>query len=632
MPKARPFTAQALQQAKQCAEATPTWLNRPTVMGIAIDSEDTFEVDDAIWLEPNVDTGGATLWVHVADPTAFIPHGSVLDLEILEHCQTIYGHGFSDPMMPFVLSSQAISIGTDESGTAKPSLSVSMEIDAQGHMSNIKLEKTVLRSGAARLSYNQADDALMDALNPKYAMLHYLDVWAHKLTSRRRLDGGFAGTPQGTLVADEDGNLVPMPFRSQQLVAEFMIAANTAVARYLHEKGVPGLFRNQAWIDGTTWQTAHDLQLLVYRTDLLERARYQSIAHGHASLRLAQYTHFTSPLRRGTDYVNHRIVSAMLEHSHLPYSPSQLEQLAENFNIFVEQHSQFKDESNRQLRHYQAMQKANREGLQELDEKDFLRVLTNSLEGKTAQLHRPYVGLVTNEQSDELDLEWTSGVLEETNRRLKTAAFISAETLDKILEWAAKPVGAVLRSAMLNLLTAQPYLAATILNRRNGSRSVVYVEIGNAGDPQFLAWATVLEKTTREPGIDSSRQGAKNAACTAWCRDYLENSLIVKEALSTAAYENVVNDSADTEQISEITEIDTSINYIGLVNEWCQKQGIASPDYSDCTATSTGFLCKAWLEWQGSKIYGQASSRTKQQAKRQAAASLLSKLTGKVHF
>jgi exoribonuclease R len=89
MPKPRPFSAKALHQAKLCAETTPSWLQRPTVFGIAIDSAATIEVDDAIWLEPLVPTGAAILSVHIADPTVWIPLDSPLDLEILSRCQTL---------------------------------------------------------------------------------------------------------------------------------------------------------------------------------------------------------------------------------------------------------------------------------------------------------------------------------------------------------------------------------------------------------------------------------------------------------------------------------------------------------------------------------------------------------------
>lgn len=626
MPKPRPFSAKALYQAKLCAQATPTWLQRPTVFGIAIDSAATIEVDDAIWLEPLVPTGAAILWVHIADPTVWIPLDSLLDLEILSRCQTLYSSGQADLMMPSALSAHAISLAPDLTNTPKPALSVSMHIDPDGRISNIKLQQTLLTLGALRLSYPQADEVLIDALHPHFAIMRYFDAWAHKLAARRRRDGGFTGTPLGKLFADEDGNLVTMPFRSQQIVAEFMIAANTAVAHFLTQQGMNALFRNQAWSDGSTWQSAHDLELLTHRTDLLERACYGIDERGHASLRLAHYTHFTSPLRRAPDYVNHRIISALLHQQQTPYTSSQLQQLAEQFNLFAQQHSQVIDENARQVRLYQAERKARSQGLQQLDEKEFLRVLTAALSEAIDQPPHSNKVIASSAQSEEFDHDWLLEVLQETVRRLDAGLFLSTETFDKILDWASTPVAAILRPTMLSRLMKQPSLATMILNRRAGSKSIDYAEISNAGVPQFHAWAILLGKTTQHPGIDSTRQGAKNAACSAWCRGYLEDSLIFKEELSTADYAQVSKDVTSNQLSQALTDASPSENFIGAVNEWCQKQGIASPDYTDCTPTPSGFVCRVCLEWQEGKFYGEGSGKNKQLAKQKAAANLLSML------
>jgi ribonuclease R len=127
---------------------------------------------------------------------------------------------------------------------------------------------------------------------------------------------------------------------SHQLIEEFMLAANEAVARAVRHKPLPCIyrvhekpdpeklneFREQAALQGHRagdltqrgelqkllaslrgQPTEHALKVALLRS--LKRARYSAEPLGHFGLAKTNYTHFTSPIRRYADLVVHRVLA-----------------------------------------------------------------------------------------------------------------------------------------------------------------------------------------------------------------------------------------------------------------------------------------------------------------------------------
>ena len=163
---------------------------------------------------------------------------------------------------------------------------------------------------------------------------------------------------------DEDGKLTSadkMRFHSQVIIMEMMVLANTAIANWLSERDIPALYRNHT---AKTIAPGQDKILEALRvlgsekairdrlTQYLNRAEYSSSLVGHFALNLGAYTHFTSPIRRLADLINHRIIKAELRGEASPYSKKELDTLAAHINETV------REDDRRSEAHHKAKAKA----------------------------------------------------------------------------------------------------------------------------------------------------------------------------------------------------------------------------------------------------------------------------------
>ncbi len=136
-----------------------------------------------------------------------------------------------------------------------------------------------------------------------------------------------------------------------------MILANTAVADWAANQGLPILFRNHEAnpVTGTGSSVAKELlvaaadpahfeRVRVRMQSTLRRAAYSATVHGHYALSLAAYTHATSPLRRLADLVTQRVIFAHLDGVAQPYGHRQLARIAEELNHRITAEKEAKSE------------------------------------------------------------------------------------------------------------------------------------------------------------------------------------------------------------------------------------------------------------------------------------------------
>ena len=119
--------------------------------------------------------------------------------------------------------------------------------------------------------------------------------------------------------------------RSHLLIQEFMILANRAVAQWLADQDIPALYRNHTaraispdreTMNQTLMTLGSGAAIRKRLTSWLNRAEYGPALVGHFALNLPAYCHFTSPIRRLADLINHRIVKALLKQQDSPlYHP-----------------------------------------------------------------------------------------------------------------------------------------------------------------------------------------------------------------------------------------------------------------------------------------------------------------------
>jgi len=304
---------------------------------VTIDPDDARDFDDAIHVDK---TGtGWRLGVHIADVAAYVEPESALDREARRRGNSVYLPDRVIPMLPERLSNGVCSLNP---GVDRLTHSVFIHFDKNGVAKNSRFARSVIRS-AHRLTYKQAYEILTGP--PRNQLGERLHVaWElAALLRRKRFEHGALDLdfPEVKVRLDQKGYPVKLERvendESHQLIEEFMLAANEAVARELKKRAIPTMYRVHENPEPEKLAEYREFVLsfnyrvgdLTHRAELqrllasirgkpeeqalkiallksLKRARYAPQPLGHYGLAKANYLHFTSPIRRYADLVVHR--------------------------------------------------------------------------------------------------------------------------------------------------------------------------------------------------------------------------------------------------------------------------------------------------------------------------------------
>jgi ribonuclease R len=308
---------------------------------ITIDPDDARDFDDAIQVEKT--NSGWRLGVHIADVAAYVEPGSALDREARRRGNSVYLPDRVIPMLPERLSNGVCSLNP---GVDRLTHSVFVHFDKHGVVKSARFARSVIRS-AHRLTYKQAYAILTSPPRDRLGeRLHLAWEFAALLRRKRFEDGALdLDFPEVKVWVDKNGRPVRLERvendESHQLIEEFMLAANEAVARQLKKRAIPTVYRVHENPDPDKLAEYREFVLsfnyrvgdLTHRAELqrllalirgkpeeqalkvallksLKRARYSSQPLGHYGLAKANYLHFTSPIRRYADLVVHRALAA----------------------------------------------------------------------------------------------------------------------------------------------------------------------------------------------------------------------------------------------------------------------------------------------------------------------------------
>lgn len=313
-----------------------------------IDPENARDFDDAlsfIYL-PN---GNLEVGVHIADVTHYVHENTALDKEALARSTSVYLVDRVCPMLPEKLSNELCSLRPNED---KLTFSAVFTFDKDEKIVERWFGKTVIHSDR-RFSYEEAQEVLDTVEGDFAAELKVLNKIAHKLRKERFKKGAINfESEEVRFRLDENG--VPIEVFTKErkdahmLIEDFMLLANREVATYIANKGtaeeaeIPFVYRvhdepnldkveelarfaRQMGVDmnvATPKDIARSFNKLAQLAEenealsilgpiairTMAKAEYSSNNIGHYGLAFDFYSHFTSPIRRYSDVLAHRIL------------------------------------------------------------------------------------------------------------------------------------------------------------------------------------------------------------------------------------------------------------------------------------------------------------------------------------
>ena len=306
------FTNEVLEYA---ASLHPSEEGREDLTGLpilSIDDTSTQDIDDALSAERTAD--GYRIGVHITDVADLVSRGSVLDLAARERMSSLYLPDRHVPMLPSTLSQDHCAL---LEGERRCAISFFFSLSAGFELVETRITPSVIVN-RARISYDEANRLLGTVEQPYAEVLQILNQ-AVDFFYQRRIDQGAVELERSVVSIKVDDRkririkLRDTSTRSEHIVSELMILANRTAAAYLHERGIPAIFRTQAESDlGDLEQSAHDA---VWRFKVLRRMKPLELSlksSPHATLGVDTYCQITSPIRRYADLVLQRQLRAAL--------------------------------------------------------------------------------------------------------------------------------------------------------------------------------------------------------------------------------------------------------------------------------------------------------------------------------
>ena len=349
------FTAEALEEARRQADEfdetemlrRDDWTNE---LIVTIDPVDARDFDDAISLKKTPE-GHWELGIHIADVSHFVEENSPLDDDARTRGTSVYLPATVIPMLPEVISNGLASL---QEGRVRYTLSAILELDEEGNVRHRRFARTAIKV-ARRFAYEEVmpivthPDKHPEVAAPIRRLLCDMHALAMKLRRKRIRNGAInLDLPEVKLDLDKDlrvtGAHEAFHDESHQLIEEYMLAANVAVATELSNRGIeyprrthgepnmPKLKAFAEFVDALGFQlkkpdSRKELQGLLTRVAgtpqerainfallrSFKQAEYSPKDIGHYALAEEEYCHFTSPIRRYPDLIVHRLLSQIID-------------------------------------------------------------------------------------------------------------------------------------------------------------------------------------------------------------------------------------------------------------------------------------------------------------------------------
>lgn len=327
---------------------------------VTIDGEDAKDLDDAVHVKI-LENGNFLLGVHIADVGYYVKERSALDQEAFRRGCSVYLTDRVIPMLPHRLSNGICSLNPQ---VDRLTLSCHMEFDAKTlkrvrhevFTSVIKTKERMTYTNVRRI-LSASEEEPETELKERYAellpMFELMEQLAMRLRAKRMKRGAIDfDFQESKIIVDENGKAVDIVKRersvAEQIIEEFMLAANETVAEHFHWLRVPFLYRihedpdqeklmtfmqfaaNFGYVvKGGKGNSVHPRALQTLLEEIqgtkeatvistmmlrsMKQAKYDAECLGHFGLAAEFYSHFTSPIRRYPDLAIHRVIREVIE-------------------------------------------------------------------------------------------------------------------------------------------------------------------------------------------------------------------------------------------------------------------------------------------------------------------------------
>jgi exoribonuclease-2 len=337
----------------------------------SIDNKESKDLDQ-IEIAEKMDNGCIRVIVGVADVDSLVAKGSPLDEHAYANCTSVYTGVDVFPMLPVKLSTGLTSLNEDEDRLA---IAVETVVDPDGNVVSFDVYRAMVRN-QAQLAYEPVGTWLTGGPPPdkiandktQIDQLKLQHEASQRLKAERLRNGALEFETIEATPITQDGKIVDLKViaknEARNLIEDFMIASNVAIAKFLEARGRSGIRRvvrePERWARivelaktyGTTLPNAPDSLALAHFLADRHKAdpeRFPDLSlsivklmgpgiyaldlpgkdpGGHFGLATHDYTHATAPNRRYADVVTQRLVKAAIAGAPAPYTNDELTDIA----------------------------------------------------------------------------------------------------------------------------------------------------------------------------------------------------------------------------------------------------------------------------------------------------------------
>lgn len=342
----------------------------------SIDNNESRDLDQVEYVERLTD-GRIRLLIGIADVDAFVPKDSAIDRHAFINTVSVYTPAVIFPMLPEQLSTDMTSLLEGEDRLA---LVIDLVLTGEGAVSSRDVYRAVVRNHA-KLAYEEVGEWLENRslipvgianVSGLEEQIRLQEETTDHLHALRKQNGALELETVEVEPVLSGGEVIRLDIkrhnRAQDIIESFMIAANTAMAEFLEERGVPSLRRvvrtperwnlivkiaksfgvslpsqpdSRALSDFLTQRKAAEpesyAELSLSVLKMMGAGEYMVEApgleqEGHFGLAVHDYTHSTAPNRRYPDLITQRCLKAVIRDENFPYSRAELEEIAKRCN------------------------------------------------------------------------------------------------------------------------------------------------------------------------------------------------------------------------------------------------------------------------------------------------------------